>query len=244
MHRKILRETLCIRGKKINIMIHTILILHIVAGSLALLSGPLAIAFKHGGKFHRLAGKIFFFAMMTVAGTAVIIGLTHKNYFLFIVAVFSAYLVSSGYRILYLKKLLKEQKPEVIDWIITGIMFAFSIAFIVWGTYLAFNATNFSLVFFTFGGISFWLVMRDRKLYAAKNLEKNYWLYAHITKMIAGIIAAFTAFLVVNVQFQPGFVLWISPSLIGGFVIRYYTSQYRLKLNKGHQVEELVELKK
>ena len=77
-------------------VIHSFLILHIAAGTLALLSGPLAIAFKHGGKLHRIAGKIFFFAMMVVAASAAVIGIAHKSYFLLIVAVFSAYLVSSG----------------------------------------------------------------------------------------------------------------------------------------------------
>ena len=100
--------------------------MHIAAGSLSLVSGPLAIGFKHGGKWHRVAGKIFFFAMMLVAATAFFIGLAHKNYFLFIVAVFSAYLVSSGYRILYLKKLGKSQKPGLVDWFITTTMFLFS----------------------------------------------------------------------------------------------------------------------
>lgn len=225
-------------------MIQAVLILHIIAGSFALLSGPLAIAFKHGGKLHRLFGKIFFFAMMTVAISAVIVGLAHKNYFLFIVAIFSAYLVSSGYRILYLKKLHKEQKPQGIDYAISGTMLAFSIAFLIWGSYLAYHQQSFSIVFFTFGIISFILVRSDRNLFAAKNLEKNYWLFAHIKKMIAGIIAAFTAFLVVNVQFQPSFIVWIAPTLAGGFVIRHYTKQYRQKFNKGSQVEQLVELKK
>jgi hypothetical protein len=220
------------------------LAMHIAAGSLSLVSGPLAIGFKHGGKWHRVAGKIFFFAMMLVAATAFFLGLAHKNYFLFIVAIFSAYLVSSGYRILYLKKLDKSQKPALVDWFITATMFLFSLAFLAWGTYLAIKGNSFSLVFFTFGGISFWLVLKDRKLYRAVDLEKNFWLYAHIIKMIAGLIAAFTAFLVVNVQIQPGFVVWIFPSFVGGWVIRYYTTLYRKKLSQGKKVEEMVLLKK
>ena len=225
-------------------MIKLFTILHIIAGSFALLSGPLAVGFKHGGKLHRIFGKIFFFAMMTVAVTATVVGLAHKNYFLFIVAVFSAYLVSTGYRILYLKKLHKEQKPEKIDLLISGIMFAFSIAFLLWGTYLALHKESFSVVFFTFGIISFLLVRKDRKIFAAQNLEKSYWLFVHITKMIAGIIAAFTAFLVVNVKFEPGFVVWVAPTLIGGLVIRYYTAHYRMTINKGTGIEQLVEIKK
>jgi hypothetical protein len=225
-------------------VIKSALAMHIAAGSLSLVSGPLAIGFKHGGKWHRVAGKIFFFAMLMVAATAFFLGLAHQNYFLFIVAIFSAYLVSSGYRILYLKKLGKSQKPALLDWSITGTMFLFSLSFFAWGSYLAMNGISFSLVYFTFGGISFWLVMKDRKLYRSVDLEKNFWLYAHITKMIAGLIAAFTAFLVVNVQFQPGFVVWIFPSFVGGWVIRYYTTLNRKKLTQGKEVEELVLLKK
>lgn len=218
--------------------------LHILAGSFALISGPLAVGFKHGGKLHRIFGKIFFFAMILVSISATIVGLAHENYFLFIMAVFSAYLVSTGYRILYLKKLDKEQKPEKIDLFISAVMFAFSIVFLLWGAYLAYYKQSFSIVFFTFGLISFYLVRKDRKIFAAQNLEKSYWLFVHITKMIAGIIAAFTAFLVVNVKFQPGFVVWVAPTLIGGFVIRYFTTKYRMKINKGSSVEQFVEIKK
>lgn len=227
-------------------IIHSFLLLHIAAGTFALLSGPMAIAFKHGGKVHRIAGKIFFYAMMTVAVSATVVGIAHKDYFLLIVAVFSAYLVSSGYRILYLKKLSKGQKPQVIDWVITAAMFAFSLLFISYGAYIALVFKNsFSIVLFTFGAISFGLVLKDKKIYTANNLEKNYWLYTHIIKMIAGNIAAFTAFLVVNIHFQPNFIVWILPSFIGGLVIRYYTTLYRKKLTKPEaKVEDLVQIEK
>ncbi len=224
-------------------MIEFVLIIHILAGSMALFTGPLAIAFKHGGNLHRIFGKIFFYAMLVVSLTATIVGIAHKNYFLFIVAVFSAYLVSSGYRVLYLKKLNKDQKPKALDYFITGTMFIFSLFFIAWGAFLAINKSSFSIVFLTFGAISFWLALRDKMMYEAKNLEKNFWLFSHIVKMIAGNIAAFTAFLVVNIQMKPGFILWVAPSLIGGFVIRYYLTFYRKKLSKGSKVQQIVDIK-
>ena len=139
---------------------------------------------------------------------------------------------------------MQGQKPEFIDYTITGIMFCFALAFLIWGIALAIKGNSFSIVFLLFGTISMTLAVKDIKLFAAKNLKKNYWLFNHITKMIAGNIAAFTAFMVVNINFQPNFVVWVTPSLIGGFVIRHYIKSYREKLNKGASVDTLVELKK
>jgi Predicted membrane protein (DUF2306) len=47
-----------------------LLILHILAGSIALLTGTLAIAVRKGGSLHRASGNIFTVAMLTLATSA------------------------------------------------------------------------------------------------------------------------------------------------------------------------------
>ena len=47
-----------------------LLILHILAGSIALLTGTVAMGVRKGGKLHRASGDIFTVAVLTVATSA------------------------------------------------------------------------------------------------------------------------------------------------------------------------------
>ena len=75
-----------------------LLALHIVAGSLALVSAGAALAVKKGGRSHKWAGSTFFYSMTVIFLTAVIMAVLTSNTFLFLVALFSFYLAFSGWR--------------------------------------------------------------------------------------------------------------------------------------------------
>jgi uncharacterized membrane protein len=47
-----------------------LLILHILAGSIGLLTGTVAMAVREGGKLHRSSGNVFTVAMLTLATSA------------------------------------------------------------------------------------------------------------------------------------------------------------------------------
>lgn len=53
------------------------LAIHIVAGSLALLSGYVALIARKGERLHRRTGKLFTYAMLTMAGAAVAVAVAH-----------------------------------------------------------------------------------------------------------------------------------------------------------------------
>ena len=80
-----------------------LLALHISAGAIAFICAPVALATVKGGRTHRLWGKIYFWAMATVAVTALTLSLALPIFFLAMVAVFSFYSAFAAYRILYLK---------------------------------------------------------------------------------------------------------------------------------------------
>ena len=64
---------------------HTILQLHILAGSLAIIAGGIALAATKGGLLHRRSGIVFVYAMLTMGISASILafekgGFTHPNF--------------------------------------------------------------------------------------------------------------------------------------------------------------------
>lgn len=215
-----------------EIFFKTFLVLHIIVGTLGLITGTINIIGKKGGQIHRIIGKIFLYSMLTVSVSAFVLSIIHPNYFLFIVGVFTLYLVSSATRYLYLKQLINHQKPIWIDWLLTYFMFAFGMAFIVFGSYHLFHKNTFGVVFIVFGGIGLKMVFTDFKNFKGKVAVANTWLMVHIQRMIGGYIAALTAFLVVNNQILPGYIAWLLPTVIFAPVIYYYCSRYRVKLAK------------
>lgn len=207
-----------------------LLIIHIIAGSIGLLTGTINIIKKKGDKAHKSVGKFFFYSMLINGFAGFIMSLIHRNDFLLIVAVFSIYMVATGQRFLSLKQLHKEQKPKTIDWILTYTMLVFAFLFITYGSYLLINKVNFGIVLLVFGVVSCLMAIKDIKVYKGNIKEKNYWLLLHIQRMVGSYIAALTAFIVVNNHFLPGIVGWLLPTVIFTPLIVKWTKQYRVQI--------------
>jgi len=211
-----------------KILFTTLLIIHIVAGSIGLITGTINIARKKGDKVHKNIGKFFLYGMLVNGFAGLLMSLLHPNYFLFIIAVFSIYLVGTGQRSLSLKRLHEDQKPKAIDWLLTLTMLVFAFAFVGFGAYLLVNGEALGTVLIAFGMISFLMVKKDIKNYRGQSEIKNHWLLTHIQRMIAGYIAALTAFLVVNNTILPGVVAWLLPTVVLTPLIFYWSKKYKI----------------
>ncbi len=102
------------------------LVVHIAAGLLALLAGSTALATEKGGPLHRSAGRVFFWAMVTVALTALVIASLRPNAFLFTIALFSLYLVFAGKRAAELRAWTRRWP----DWLAAVLMIAAALGMI------------------------------------------------------------------------------------------------------------------
>ena len=195
-----------------------LLILHVAGGFVGLISGSINLLMKKGGKRHRLVGKIFVAGMMLAGFSALGLSLIHPNYFLFMVGIFTIYMVGTGNRYIKLKLQGTERKPQFADWLLTIFMTLSGILLLGIGVWLITRANNFGIVFVVFGALGLQFVIDDLKNYKGRSRFKNYWLLAHISRMTGGYIASLTAFLVVNAKYLPiqlpSVFLWLLPSLI------------------------------
>ena len=221
-----------------------ILLIHIINGGLALLTGPIAMFNQNGSRLHRLTGKIFFISMTVVFVSSIYLSIYDNIPFLLMIGVFSYHSIAVGYRALYLKKLGNRQKPRPLDWFISITTTLFNSCMLIWGiNYYFFLKELFGVVAMVFGSIGLMGNYQVIKRYISGYKEKNGWLYIHISGMIGGYIATTTAFLVNVVTFQPSFVLWLAPTVVFTPVIIYTTTKFRRKINKGKRVEELATVK-
>jgi hypothetical protein len=196
------------------------LIIHIICGFSALAVGFFAIISKKGLKLHLTTGKLFFICMIGVTLSALIISMITENQFLFQVGIFSFYQNYFGFRSVKNKSLVFNPA----DWVI----------FLAGVINCAFMFATLNVVLVVFGLIQTSLVITHLRIYfqlkKGNELPKNTWLIQHLTLMLGTYIATLTAFLVVNINdFQPAWVLWIAPSVLGGTVIFYYTKKYSTK---------------
>ncbi len=219
-----------------NSFLHYLLITHIAAGSLALLSGPIAMLNQNGNNIHRKAGNIFFYAMTIVFVSAVILSIAKSNVFLLIIAVFSYQLISVAMRALHLRKLHLDQKPAVIDWFISIVAGLFNISLVIWALWqLIILKNSFGYAALTFGVFGIRFAYVDVSRFIKKPETKNHWLFLHIGGMIGGYIATSTAFLVNVVHCDYPVLLWLTPvSLLYPFLV-FTNRKFKKKLNNGEK---------
>jgi len=217
-----------------NDLFQTLLILHIAGGSIGLMSGTVAAIVKKGRRIHNAMGKVFFFSMLITAVAALIMSNlpNHINVFLFAVGGFTFYMIASGYRIVFLKRQAKQQ--AVVFTMIDYSVFAFGLLFSVFMLYLAVKfvtsgGASFAVVPAVFGLICLNFIRADLKILRGVKPVKTIWMTTHIGRMMGALIAAYTAFLVVNVQTKQGWILWLLPSLIGSIFIVKFIRKYAPK---------------
>ncbi len=222
-----------------------ILILHIAAGFSAFVAAPVAMAVKKGGKNHRLYGKIFFWCMTIVTLTAFVMSVLHPNIFLFAVSGFSYYMVASGYRWIFRKRVSSIKDVAPLDWVLLLLAAAFNLFLFGLGVYLLMkNVSNpFAYITIVFGIIGISFVIRDLKSFISPPREKHAWLLHHMGSMVGGYIATVSAFSAVNFNFLPAIIQWLWPTIIGVPLLAIWIGNYKKKFKSGKKAEEIAEVR-
>jgi hypothetical protein len=194
--------------------------IHIVSGFIALLSGLIAILTKKGQKNHKKAGIIYFYSMLGVSASALVISIIKSNEFLLYISIFAFFQTFNGYRSVKVKDL----KAKPIDWIVLLLGLVNTVLMIL----------SKNMILMVFGGISIFLIYSTFVIYF-NNLKnkpqlKMIWLPRHIGMMLGAYIAATTAFIVVNLSYAAiPWLPWLLPTFIGVPLIFYFTNKYRPK---------------
>lgn len=194
-----------------------ILVIHIIAGTSALLSGLGAIVFRSKVKIHKPFGKVYFWSMTVIFFSALYMSIVHQNIFLFCVSFFTYHSCLVAFRALKLKKLHIDQKPTNFDWAIEVFFTLVHIGFVIFACILLKNdRTSFGIISLVFGILGLRSNYDTIKRLRKKLVHKNYWLLAHIGGMLGSYIGAITAFVVNNSRVipLPNLVLWLGPACL------------------------------
>jgi uncharacterized membrane protein len=191
-----------------------LLILHVVAGSLALLAAIFAISFRKGARKHNFAGKTYFWSMMAVAATALPVSILRPNPMLFFVALFSSYMAYAGWRFGRNSRYILKRKPYV-EW---GMLLV-GLAMIISGLLEVFAGGSMGWVLVAFGAIGLQFAVQDLRGWG-KAEDFGTRISNHLSHMLGGTIATVTAVLVQQVvpRLDPSssfkVIVWLAPTVI------------------------------
>lgn len=215
-----------------------VLILHIIAGFIALTVGVVPFAAKKGGKLHNTTGRIFYYAMIFVAVSAFGLAIYRFSPFLLMVGLLTLYSTVTGYRGLQLKR-KRAVKGELKDWALLAFI-GVALVFTIWQTITQFGINNTGVLILVgvFGSLLATQLISDIPVFSGRKVMKNkQWIRYHISRISGAYIATLTAFLVNNVRTDPEFIAWLLPTLIGlplvSFLRRRYFAQRKLINTKG-----------
>ena len=183
-----------------------LLVAHIIAGSLAVVVGLVAlvtpkpvraIAATAAGRAHKKSGRLFLCTMCVVIGTATVLTLISLNPYFAGLTAASAVAVFSGYRVLGRKRpdLNAHHAARPLDWIVTLVIFVVGVLLIALGA--AGGITKNLPVVYSLGVGSVLYAGYDLYRFArplAFPFSPNLWLYEHLVKMIGGYFGAVAAF--------------------------------------------------
>lgn len=198
--------------------LHTIaLVMHVIAGFTALLTGTVILFIRKGGSLHRRTGLAFFIALIAVSFSAFTLSLLHPSPFLFMIGAFTLYQGLNGYRAVKFRL----RRTGTWDLLITLMGAVNAVAML----------TSGHMVLMVFGGLSAYLVFGDVRTYTytlrGMPVPKLLWLQRHIGFMLGSYIATVTAFLVVNVTSSPlGAMIWFAPMVLIVPLIFTWTRRY------------------
>ena len=205
---------------------------HAFFGGIGLITGIGNMSVTKGGKLHKRMGRIFTYAMLISCIIAIPVSFmpNHKSFFLFLVSVFTIFMILFGNRALTFKS-KKKLTPALTDKILNYAMGLFSLFMIGYGiTGFVTTKGNFSLFIF-FGSLGLFLVFRNIQLYRKFKELKVGWMLNHISHMMGAMIASVTAFIVAGLKFWT-ITAWVLPSVIGTIYIIYWRLRVKGKFKK------------
>lgn len=206
-----------------------LLIIHILAGSIALLAAGIPVVTKKGGTNHVRAGRVYALAMTIVFVTALPLAVLGDDIFLLIIAIFSFYFVFAGWR--FARN--GGGKPMWVDWAAVSIMAVTGLAMWIYAGVMALSGDASWVTLALFGAIAIALSLADAQHHRNWSESAAQRIQRHLTNMLAGTIATITAVAVVNVDIEPAWIAWITPTaLITPLIVWWNIKVARLRARR------------
>lgn len=198
-------------------VINSLIFLHVLSGTGSVIGMFGALAANKGSLWHRRFGRLYTYSMSAALLLALIVSSITDNFFLFLIGIFSAYFVFTGWRL----ALVKDGTRSLLDKCLSVLMLGCAIAMVCYGINLRVSGESLGIALAVFGVFAFFPAWSDVRLSAWPKGKQR--IVLHLNRMGGASIATMTAVFVVNVATNPAFIAWLLPTMVGSPLIIYWT---------------------
>jgi len=174
-----------------------VLLLHIVSGTLGMLSGFVAVFLRKGSREHGIAGNVFVITMLSLGATGMYLAVLKSQPGNVLGGALTFYLVATA----WLTARRKDGKPGIVDWGALLVIFAVAAAELIWGTEAATSPTRLKYdyppwPYFIFGFVAVLATVGDIRMLVRHGISGTQRIARHLWRMcFALFIAAASIFL-------------------------------------------------
>ncbi|MGC1515239.1 MAG: hypothetical protein WA810_06650 [Maribacter sp.] len=196
--------------------------IHAFFGGIGLITGIGSTFVQKGKRNHKLLGKWFTWSMVISSVISLVVARmpNHINHFLFLIGIFTIYLVLAGNRALTFKSATKTN-ANGIDKLVSGALILSALVMIGFGLNALFHSQSGGILFLFFGAFGLFMPYGDFKLFSKTMENRKLWLINHLSRMLGALIASITAFLVAGMKYD-NLIAWMLPTVIGTVYIIYW----------------------
>lgn len=198
-------------------LVNSLIAVHVIQGSLAFVTGGLALFAKKGGRLHKLTGTLFFL-LMTLSAVFTLIVATMPFHFstsMFQISVMTLYFLVGGIRSLSYRS---SAHRYTVDYYFIVTTMVVSIVVLFYARYLYGSYQPLQTVF---GFVALGFCLADLWVFSQPGLARKRWLVLHLSKMLAGYATAVTGFFVAQ-KILGGYFDWFTPTVITLVMIVYW----------------------
>jgi len=184
-----------------------VLILHISGGCVGILAGATALFVRKGSPLHRLAGNIFFVAMLTMSGIGACVAPFLPDRGSAVMGAFTFYLVASA----WMTVRRKAGSAGAVEKALLCVVTVCAITDLTFGLQAANSATgaldgNSSALFFVFGSVMAFTAVADLRMILRGGVSGTQRIARHVWRMCFALFIATGSFFLGQQQVMPAFM--------------------------------------
>jgi uncharacterized membrane protein len=181
-----------------------ITLIHVGAGSLALLSGAVALSVRKGDGPHRVAGTVFFLSMLVMAASAIYLSVIYSKTMFIIGGALVIYMLATA----WVAARRKDGQSGVFE---TGAFLVATAGALIFGLAAAGGAEGPGdgvgvEVYYVFGGVLALAAILDLSVILRGGVAGKQRIARHLWRMCAGMFVATGSFFLGQQQVLPAFV--------------------------------------
>lgn len=184
-----------------------ILDLHIVSGTLGMLSGFVAVFLRKGSRRHGLAGSVFVISMMSLSLTGVYLALMKSQPDNVIGGTLTFYLVSTA----WLTAKRQGSKPGIVDWCALLLVLTLASVEVTWGLQAAMSPTGLKYdyppgPFFFMGSVATMAAVGDIRMMVRQGIAGTQRIARHLWRMCFALFIASASIFLARQQLFPAII--------------------------------------